>query len=89
MDYTSREVMQYIEEDGVKFIRLVFCDVFGVQKNIAVQPAELERAFEYGIPINASAIAGFGGGIRSDLFLKPDPATLCGLPCERFPQHLI
>ena len=80
MDYSKEEVMQYVKEDGAKFIRLVFCDVFGVQKNIAVQPSELERAFTYGIPINASAVAGFKAGYRSDLFLKPDPSTLCGLP---------
>lgn len=29
---------------------------------------------------DASAIAGFGGAVRSDLFLRPDPATLAGLP---------
>ncbi len=80
MNYSKEEVMQYVKEDGVRFIRLVFCDVFGVQKNIAIQPSELERAFTYGIPINASAVAGFKAGYRSDLFLKPDPSTLCGLP---------
>ena len=80
MNYTKQEVMQYISEDDVKFIRLGFCDVFGVQKNIAIQPSELERAFSSGIPINASAIDGFREDVHSDLFLKPDPATLCGLP---------
>ena len=27
MKYTPQEVMQYIEEEDVKFIRLAFCDV--------------------------------------------------------------
>jgi len=78
--YTKEEVMQYVQEEDVKFIRLAFCDVFGTQKNIAIFPTELRRAFEYGIPFDASAIAGFGGEVRSDLFLHPDPTTLTSLP---------
>ena len=80
MKYTAQEVLQYVQEEDVKFIRLAFCDVFGTQKNIAIQPAELRRAFTWGIPVDASAIAGFYDGVKSDLFLKPDPSTLCGLP---------
>ena len=36
MKYTKDEVMQYVAEEDVKFIRLAFCDVFGRQKNISV-----------------------------------------------------
>ena len=42
--------------------------------------SELKRAFENGIAIDASAISGFGGEVRSDLFLHPDPSTLVQLP---------
>ena len=28
MNYTPDEIMQYISEEDVKFIRLAFCDVF-------------------------------------------------------------
>lgn len=80
MNYSAQEVLQYVAEDDVKFIRLAFCDVFGRQKNVAVMPSELERAFDYGIAFDASAIAGFGGEVRSDLLLRPDPSTLSGLP---------
>lgn len=79
-DYTPREVIQYVREDDVKFIRLAFCDVLGRQKNIAIMPEELPRAFEYGIAIDGSAVAGFGTAVHSDLFLRPDPKTLTGLP---------
>lgn len=72
--------MQYAQEADVKMIRLAFCDVYGKQKNIVIMPRELERAFCYGIAIDASAIAGFGGAVRSDLILHPDPATLTLLP---------
>lgn len=80
MNYTPQEVAQYVREENVKFIRLAFCDVFGRQKNLAILPGELERAFSFGIPFDASAIPGFGGEVRSDLILHPDPATLSSLP---------
>lgn len=80
MKFSAEEVMQYVQEEDVKFIRLAFCDIYGEQKNIAVMPGELERAFQHGIAIDASAIAGFGGQVRSDLFLRPDPSTLVRLP---------
>ena len=80
MKYSRDEVRQYVAEDDVKFIRLAFCDIFGKQKNISIMPAELDRAFEYGIAFDASAIAGFGGAVHSDLFLHPDPATISVLP---------
>lgn len=79
MRYTKDEIIQYVSEEDVKFIRLAFCDVFGVQKNIAIMPNELPRAFEYGIAIDASAIRGFGDVVNSDLLLHPDPDTLAEL----------
>ncbi len=85
MNYTIEEVLQYVREEDVKFIRLAFCDVTGRQKNISVMPGQLERAFRTGISIDGSAIAGFAAGPTSDLFLFPDPATLTVLPWR--PDH--
>lgn len=85
MNYSKQEVLQYVNEEDVKFIRLAFCDVFGRQKNISIMPAELPRAFEYGIAVDGSAIAGFGDETHSDLLLHPDPETLMFLPWR--PEH--
>ena len=85
MNYSKEEVMQYVAEEDVKFIRLAFCDVFGKQKNISIMPDELPRAFQYGIAFDASAIAGFGDEAHSDLFLHPEPETLTWLPWR--PEH--
>lgn len=85
MSYSEKEVMQYCAEEDVKFIRLAFCDVFGVQKNISVMPSQLPKVFKHGIAIDASAIDGFGQEGRSDLFLYPDPSTLTVLPWR--PEH--
>ena len=80
MKYSQQEIIQYVQEEDVKFIRLAFCDVFGKQKNISIMPNELPKAFTYGIAIDASAIDGFGDETHSDLFLHPEPDTLMPLP---------
>ena len=41
MKYSTQEVLQYVGEEDVKFIRLAFCDVYGKQKNISIMPGEL------------------------------------------------
>ncbi|MBP7186954.1 MAG: glutamine synthetase [Ruminococcus sp.] len=72
MSFSPKEILNFIEENDVKFIRLTFCDMFGNLKNIAIMPDELPRAFEYGIPFDSSTIASG----TSDLLLVPDISTL-------------
>lgn len=46
MKYAKDEVMQYVEEEDVKFIRMAFCDIYGNQKNISIMPrVSCSRAF--------------------------------------------
>lgn len=76
MSFSPKEILNFVEENDVKFIRLTFCDISGSLKNIAIMPNELERAFRHGIPFDASSIA---EGC-SDLLLVPDISTLSVLP---------
>ena len=85
MSYTVNDVLEYVKEEDVKFIRLAFCDSRGAVKNLSVMPAELERAFNSGISFDASAIRGFESVERSDMLLFPDPDTLTVLPWR--PSH--
>lgn len=85
MKYTPEEVMQYVAEEDVKFLRMAFCDVFGKQRNVAIMAGELPRAFSHGIAFDASAVTGFDMDLRSDLFLRPNAETLKELPWR--PQH--
>lgn len=78
--YDIQTILDYVNEEDVKFIRLAFVDVFGNQKNISVMPHELERVFKYGVNIDGAAIKGFGGEIKSDLFIHPDSDTISKLP---------
>lgn len=43
--YSYDEVMTFVEEEDVRFIRLAFCDIDGRQKNVSIMPGELKRAF--------------------------------------------
>ncbi len=80
MKFTENEVIQFINENDIKFVKLAFCDIFGVMKNISILADELQRAFESGISFDASSIKGFMNIEKSDLFLFPDPSTLSILP---------
>ena len=78
--YSKEDVLLFLEEENVRFIRLTFFDVYGRQKNVSIQPNRLQRAFEKGIAIDATAVTGFQNPNHTDLILKPDPSTMTILP---------
>lgn len=78
--YSPEEIKEFVEEEDVKFIRLMFRDAYGNQKNLSVMPTELDKAFSDGIRINARQIAGFEEGGHDHLYLRPDPSTIAILP---------
>ena len=80
MSYTAEEVMKYIEEEDVKFIRLAFRDAYGVQKNISVTAGEVKKAFDAGAAIEVRDIAGFEDCPYSSLYLRPEPDSMAILP---------
>ena len=89
MNSTMSEVLEFVRENEVKFIRLTFCDIFGLQKNISIMADELETALEHGVSFDAHAIRGFRDVTRSDLFLFPDPMTLEVLPWRPGPGRVV
>lgn len=80
MDQTIAEILEFVEENDIKFIKLQFCDIFGELKNISIMASQLKKAFLHGISFDASSIKGFLNIEESDLFLFPDPSTLTILP---------
>lgn len=80
MQSITKEIINFVEENDIKFIRLAFCDIFGVQKNISVMSSKLEEAFENGIGFDSFSVAGFENEKTSKLLLFPDPTTLAILP---------
>lgn len=89
MSYSYDDVIEFVRQEDVIFIRLAFTDAYGHQKNIAIPPDELEHAFKDGISFDASAIAGFTNVVKSDLFLFPIPSTLTVLPWRSFQGKVV
>jgi len=89
MNSTISEVLEFVKENDVQFVRLSFCDVFGLQKNISIMADGLKSAFENGVSFDAHAIRGFRDITRSDLLLFPDPATLSVLPWRPGPGRVV
>ena len=85
MNHTDEELLDFITENDVKFVRMAFCDLFGTQKNVAIMADRLPKAFENGIAFNPSAIAGFDSAQHSDLFLMPESSGVAILPWR--PSH--
>lgn len=79
MAYTESDVIEYVRENDVKFVKLTFCDLFGRQKNLSVTSSQIESAFRCGVAFNA-ATDEFLDEQENDLLLFPDPATLTALP---------
>ena len=67
MKYTEKEVLQFVEENDVKFVKLMFCDIFGSLKTISVIPGELPKIFREGL-ISMATAARQG----SKIFLPPE-----------------
>ena len=85
MKDSAAEVLQFVRENDVKFIRLAFCDITGSQKNIAIMAQELPRAFERGIGFESPNVLGLERIQHADLFLVPDCSTISILPWR--PAH--
>ena len=82
MNYSSQEVIQFVDEEDVKFIRLAFCDIDGNQKNISIMPNALMKAFSDGVSVDARVM---GMDEDCEIVLHPEPDTLALLPWR--PDH--
>ena len=80
MKRTAQDILNFVEDNDVKFVKLTFCDIFGNQKNISLFASELPYVFQHGICFDGSSIAGFMNVEESDLVLWPDPDTAAVLP---------
>ena len=64
----------------MRFVRLVFADIFGVSKNVSIPTSELERALDGRVTFDGGSIDGFVRGEELDMLLRPDPATFALYP---------
>ncbi|MBQ7583746.1 MAG: type I glutamate--ammonia ligase [Lachnospiraceae bacterium] len=78
--YSKDEIIRYVEEEDVEFIRLQFTDMFGTMKNMAVTRNQLERAMNNKCLFDGSLIEGFARIEESDMYLYPDLSTFVTFP---------
>ena len=72
MKYTKEDIFRIVEEEDVAFIRLQFCDIFGVPKNIAIAASQLESALNNECMFDGVSVEGFVRSDESDMYLYPD-----------------
>src|SRR3954469_18810782 len=80
MPRTAEGVTAFVEERGIRFIRLWFTDILGRLKAFSINATELADAFEGGMGFDGSSITGFNPIEESDMIAMPDPGTFAVLP---------
>ena len=78
--YTKEDIIKLVEENGVRFIRLQFTDIFGALKNVAITEKQLKKALDNEIMFDGSSIDGFVRIEESDMYLRPNLDTFVIFP---------
>jgi glutamine synthetase len=74
------EVLATVAKRGIRFIRLLFCDIVGFPKCVTITSDELEDSLDNGKGFDGSSIEGFTRIYESDMIAMPDPSTFKVLP---------
>jgi len=77
---TRREILRSAKERNVRYVRLAFVDILGIEKNITIPVSELEHALDGAVTFDGGSIDGFVRDEEVDMMLLPDPATFAILP---------
>ena len=78
--WTKSEILSTTRELGIRFLRLQFTDILGVNKNVEVPAQQFEKALDGQIAFDGSSIDGFVRIEESDMILIPDLDTFRILP---------
>ena len=70
--YSKEDIIKFVEENDVEFIRLQFTDLFGILKNVAIPKSQLKKALDNQMMFDGSSIGGFARIEESDMCLRPD-----------------
>ncbi|MGH3367653.1 MAG: type I glutamate--ammonia ligase, partial [Nocardioidaceae bacterium] len=75
------ELLTYVEQEGVEFVDVRFCDLPGIMQHFTVPVSSFGReVFDDGLMFDGSSIRGFQAIHESDMALFPDPTTAYGDP---------
>lgn len=74
-NYTKDDIRKIVKDENVKFLRLMFTDLYGVIKNVEVPVSQLEKLLDNKLMFDGSSIDGFVRIEESDMWLYPDLST--------------
>jgi glutamine synthetase len=79
------ELLKYIEDEGVEFVDVRFCDLPGIMQHFTVPVSNFSGdVFTDGLMFDGSSIRGFQQIHESDMLLLPDPTSAM---IDPFRQH--
>ena len=79
---TGDEIKRIIEEENVRFLRLMLTDILGTIKNVEVPVSQIDKVLENKMMFDGSSIEGFVRIEESDMYLYPDLSTWMIFPWE-------
>ncbi|WP_407920128.1 type I glutamate--ammonia ligase [Enterococcus timonensis] len=79
---TKDQIIKLVEEENVRFLRLMFTDIMGTIKNVEVPISQLEKVLDDKMMFDGSSIEGFVRIEESDMYLYPDLNTFMIFPWE-------
>ena len=72
---TKKDILELARKNNVRFLRLQFTDIVGINKNVEIPASQFEKALEGDIMFDGSSIEGFVRIEESDMLLAPDLST--------------
>jgi glutamine synthetase len=77
---TKAQILDRIDREKVKFMRLQFTDILGTIKNVEIPNRQFEEALDGKVMFDGSSIEGFVRIEESDMYLRPDLSTFRVFP---------
>jgi glutamine synthetase len=72
---SSKDILELAAANNVRFLRLQFTDILGINKNVEVPASQFEKALAGDMMFDGSSIEGFVRIEESDMLLAPDLST--------------
>ena len=71
----KKQILDIARNENVRFLRLQFTDILGINKNVEIPSSQIEKALDGDIMFDGSSIEGFVRVEESDMLLVPDLST--------------
>src|SRR5687768_10404254 len=77
---SRKDILEMTRSLDVRFLRLQFTDILGINKNVEVPASQFAKALDGDIMFDGSSIEGFVRVEESDMLLVPDFSTFVVFP---------